>query len=308
MGEVMLWDVSSPESPSVFLPHGSPVTSAVYGPDGRTLLTATEDGEVRLWDLGRADKPFGPKLPGKGAVGTSIQTCFSMEQGGHQYFNPGIAFSLKRVSGPQEVHWPDEEAVKRLLPPGTLFQSVALSPDRTRVLTGHVDPKTPSDAKESSLQLWDAQARRRLGHPLQMNRRFNYAAFSPDSRFVVAAVRDGTARLVDARTGEPVGGPLEHGAEVLSVAFSPDSALLVTCGADNTARLWHTQTGRPARDSAMRARSSLRPSRPTGEWWPLPPWMAPSVSGMIAGTLQGSRIPCGEEIRRGGRIGRGFVT
>jgi WD40 repeat protein len=71
-----------------------------------------------------------------------------------------------------------------------------------------------------------------------------HAEFSPDSRLVVSASEDHTARVWDVAGGKPVGPPLRHPGEVLRAAFSPDSRRVVTAGRDGSARVWEAATGR----------------------------------------------------------------
>jgi WD40 repeat protein len=70
------------------------------------------------------------------------------------------------------------------------------------------------------------------------------AAFGPDSRQVVTASDDGTARVWNAATGKAVGEPLRHGGRVNSAAFSPDGRLVVTASYDRTAQVWEAATGK----------------------------------------------------------------
>jgi WD40 repeat protein len=46
--------------------HRSPVAVAIFSPDGKTALTATNDETAQLWDVATG-KPIGPPLP-SGAV------------------------------------------------------------------------------------------------------------------------------------------------------------------------------------------------------------------------------------------------
>ena len=241
-GEVAFWDVYSPANPATIMRVGRRVTTAAYGPDARMLLTAAEDGEIRIWDLGNGNVSFALKPPLKDAFYTSIQPTHAMFGGGNVRMNGEMKVSVKRVNGSGLIPWTDQERIASLLPPGTQFQYAAVSPDQNRVLTGHGPPGT---AEMKELQLWDVKTKQKLAHPLLTRSAINCAAFSSDSRLVVAGCGDGTVCLIDARTGKPVGSPLNHGGEVLYAVFSSDGELLATCGSDGTARLWRTRTGQP---------------------------------------------------------------
>jgi WD40 repeat protein/serine/threonine protein kinase len=155
--------------------------------------------------------------------------------------------------------------------------SVAFSPDGTRIVTGSWD---------HTAKVWDA----RTGTPqLELKGHTNVVhsvAFSPDGRRIVTGSYDQTAKVWDARTGTPQlelkghtsrvtsvafspdgthivtgsfttkvwdarSGRLQlelKGGGVDSVAFSPDSTRIVTGGSDGTAKLWDARTGTPQLD------------------------------------------------------------
>ena len=69
-------------------------------------------------------------------------------------------------------------------------------------------------------------------------------AFSPDSKILASASRDGAVRLWDVATHRQIGKPLTvHAGGVTSVAFSPDGTTLATGSEDGTVRLWDVATG-----------------------------------------------------------------
>ncbi|MEX0818110.1 MAG: WD40 repeat domain-containing protein, partial [Pirellulaceae bacterium] len=70
------------------------------------------------------------------------------------------------------------------------------------------------------------------------------AAMSPDMKFVVTGLDDGTAHVWDARSGKEVT-TLEEGHEYLTstAAFFPDGERLLTAGGDDTTRIWSVRRG-----------------------------------------------------------------
>lgn len=73
--------------------------------------------------------------------------------------------------------------------------------------------------------------------------RVNSIAFSPDSKLLLTANNDMTARLWEVGTGKEVMALRGHQKEVMSAAFSPDGKLVVTVSDDRTMRVWDTATG-----------------------------------------------------------------
>ena len=118
--------------------------------------------------------------------------------------------------------------------------NIAFSPDgKTLATSGSESLFRPV----STILLWDTS-----GKPLadfKTNQgKINSMAFSPtNSKLLVTAGEDGTARLWDT-SGKPLALLKGHPREVNSAMFSPDGKLIVTAGGDGTARLWDT-SGRP---------------------------------------------------------------
>jgi WD40 repeat protein len=74
--------------------------------------------------------------------------------------------------------------------------------------------------------------------------RVRFAAFSADSKRLVTASSDHTARVWAVPGAEPLTPPLRHRDAVNFAAFSPDGTRVVTCATDHTARVWDATAGR----------------------------------------------------------------
>jgi WD40 repeat protein/tRNA A-37 threonylcarbamoyl transferase component Bud32 len=220
---ISAWQRRLPELRAVFS-HASRVTSLAFRPDGKTLITGSEDNTARLWDAATG-QTLGHPLAHQGMVQA---VAFSPDG---KVVMTGSADNTARL-------WDAATGRPRGQPLAHqgAVSAVAFSPDGKIILTGSEDCRA---------RLWDAATGEPLGQPLRHQAPVVSVAFSPDSRAVITGSFDRTARLWDAATGRPIGQPLRHQGRVWSVAFGPDGKAAVTGGEDNTARLWDAATGRP---------------------------------------------------------------
>jgi hypothetical protein len=68
-----------------------------------------------------------------------------------------------------------------------------------------------------------------------------WCEFSPDSRLVLLAVSDNTARLIDVTNGNLMGTLRGHASEIRTASFSPSGNLIVTASMDGTVKIWSTE-------------------------------------------------------------------
>ncbi|KAF5335257.1 hypothetical protein D9758_017379 [Tetrapyrgos nigripes] len=204
----------------------SEVNSLACSPNGRNVVSGSDDQTVRIWDTENG-KQVGEPL--QGHTGSVFSVAYSPD-GKH----------VVSGSSDQTVRIWDTETGKQV---GEPFQghtdyvwSVAYSPDGKHVVSGSSD---------QTVRIWDTETGKQVGEPLQGHTRsVQSVAYSPDGKHVVSGSSDQTVRIWDTETGKQVGEPLQgHTRSVWSVAYSPDGKHVVSGSSDQKVRIWDTETG-----------------------------------------------------------------
>ena len=196
-----MWDVKTGELKHAFKGHDSAVSSIAFSPNGNTLVSASYDNTVRLWDAKTGE--YLRRL-------TGCNNWFLALLRG--------LFSLKNK-------YQRTPTVRT-----SQVTSVAFSPDGSTLAIG--DSKT--------VQLWDGETGKHLrtlaGHAGVVLS----TAFDPAGRLLASGSSDNTVRLWDAVTGKHLRVLTGHTDLVWSIAFSPDGRTLASTGDDEIIQLWDT--------------------------------------------------------------------
>ncbi len=222
------------------------ISALALSRDGRWLITASEDGTVRVWNM------QGKQPTLTGLLRTHTGTVY------HILFTPDPSRFITAGHDGQLLLWdldtsgPSRSPLRIGTAQGPI-RTAALSADGRWLLTAAGSPFQ----KEYPAYLWDLHAQppgsRSVllrGHELPIRS----VAFSADLRWAVTAGEDRTIRLYHLQAKYPAAEQrilTGHEKAVVRVAISPNSRWLVSASTDGTVRLWDLQAPEAANGSML---------------------------------------------------------
>jgi WD40 repeat protein len=290
LGQILVWDL--PPTPGAPAPaplrrldgHTNTVNRLVATPDGRWLISASNDHTVRYWDLqgtaagtepvvlnaqaiadasSPAGRRAGRKVPPPIKATVAVQKAARVLEG-HREWVLGLALSRDGsvlVSGDDKgeiIVWdrPAGKELRRWQVKGWAW-ALALSPDGTALAVSERRPLVFDSGRLAGLKLWDPRTGG-LKHDLGKlfdKQMLAAAAFSPDGKLLAVARGGeqegptGKVTLLDAVAGKKVRELTPgHLCGATDLAFSPDGKTLFSSGRDTIVRAWRVADGKPVKD------------------------------------------------------------
>lgn len=200
--------------------HSGNVDSAVFAPgDGSQILTASDDGAVKLWNVD------------SGVVRQNFRGHAAPVQ--HATFAPDGRRIVSASRDKTARIWDAETGETLLVLAGHTLPVLhaAFSHDGQYVATA---------SEDATVRIWDASTGNALrtltGHTASVV----CVTFAPDGARLLSGGADHTAKLWDARLGTEILTLKGHLQDVTSVAFSNDGQTALTASRDGSAILWPT--------------------------------------------------------------------
>lgn len=207
---------------ATFQAHDSIVLNMAYSPDGKTLVTASEDGTVKLWDT------------------ATNQVTATLT--GHEGPVRAVAFSPNGkylVTGSQDktaIVWDLSNNSKKYTLSGqsATITSVAFNPDGNSLATGSDD---------QTVYLWKMDNGQKFGATFNIKDNVTAIAYAPDGKTLAVGTQKGSLKLFDLGNANEKPAPLGkgHDGTIWSLAFSHNGKYLASGSLDKTTRLWNVE-------------------------------------------------------------------
>jgi WD40 repeat protein/serine/threonine protein kinase len=200
--------------------HKDGVRALGFSGDGSRVVTAGEDGMVRVWQT----QPFreqacfiGHNPPVTAAFRPDGRQIVSADSGGLKFWDPAANPFVTRL--PRGV---------------SIVTGIAFSPDGRRLAAA---------TNTGDVEIWELAERRLVVERRSLDRELHAVAWQPRGTVVAAAGADGKVRLCDGGDGKEIRTLAGHRGVVGALAFSPDGSLLASGGADHVIRVWDVRSG-----------------------------------------------------------------
>jgi WD40 repeat protein/predicted Ser/Thr protein kinase len=244
--------------------HPDEVSSVAASPDGRWIVSGSDDGAAIVWDAATgvsvqtlrghsADINSVAWFPDSRRVitGSDDHTAKIWEAATGKVLATinsgngrvksvtvsadGHLFATGNQDGTTSI-WKTDEVRQIIMLPGhdDRVLSLKFSKDNRFLLTGSTD---------NTARLWDVSAKRVLRTFTGHSDYVSGVAFFPDEKRVLTSALDNTAKIWDAATAQLLQTLSGHAYYVQSIAISPDGRYIATGSSDRTARIWDANTG-----------------------------------------------------------------
>jgi RNA polymerase sigma factor (sigma-70 family) len=263
---ITLWDLTSPtERRRKFAGDWRDLHALVFTPDGKTLITASNDngsrivgaeperGSIRLWDVGTGEErrrisverfdvrsiavsPDGRVM----AAGVSDRTIRIYDVTTGEERVPRLGRELALAANPQRAA--DGPMLGNRDP--LVMTSLAFSPNGSLVASGACGTGNTGSSLLADVYIWDVARAREVRHIPAHQGWVRSLSFSPDGRTLASTGGEPVIRLWDSATGQEIVAATGHRSAIRNLVVSQADSTIFTAGQDGTIRRWDGASGR----------------------------------------------------------------
>jgi len=203
--------------------HSDPVSTAIYSPDGKNILSASGDCTIKVWDAGTTE-------------------CLKTLKGHTEFIRSAIySPDKKRILSVSDdktiIEWDAEtgKLIKTFYGHTSEIYSISCSKGGKKFLSASYD---------NTIKEWDADT----GHCLKTytghTSFVSSAIYSLDEKKILSASWDNTIKEWDTNSGECLRTIEGHTKGVLRAVYSPDEKGILSASHDLTIKEWDSVTGK----------------------------------------------------------------
>jgi RNA polymerase sigma factor (sigma-70 family) len=237
-----------------------PVRALEFTPEGAYLVSAGDEGRVRVWDVAQAKERLTLHAPQEVPISALVLTDGGTVVTAGRQDGVMLRWDLREGATPATLSQDRNQPIRALrgsggnllwmrgdgvvarregstIPgrPGEV-DCVAMSPDGRQAAWGMHD---------GSVRLWDTAAKKERGHFPVHRHQVWCVTFAPDGRTLASADHFGAVAVWNAADGQQrmLGQDCKGGSHVLALAFSADAGVIASAGLNRQIQLWDTTTG-----------------------------------------------------------------
>ncbi|KAF8253141.1 WD40 repeat-like protein [Wilcoxina mikolae CBS 423.85] len=218
LGQLLVWEWQSESYVIKQQGHFDAMNALTYSPDGQRIVTAADDGRIKVWDAtsGFCIVTFTEHTAGVTACQFSVRNLL---------FTASLDGSVRAWDLIRYRNFKTFTAPSRLQ-----FSSLAVDSSGEIVCAGSLD--------SFDIHLWNVQTGQLLERLSGHDGPISSLSFAPDGSSLVSGSWDRTVRIWSIFTRTQTSEPLQQQSDVLSVIHRPDSKQLTVSTLDGQLTFW----------------------------------------------------------------------
>jgi WD40 repeat protein len=203
--------------------HGSKVNAVTVPPDGKCIVSGSDDNTIRIWDLetGAQLRVIKGHINGVNAITVTPDRTRIIS---------GSSDNTIRVWG-----WETESQLMAIEGHKSSVNAITVTPNGKCIVSG---------SKDSTIRIWDLENGAPIGKPLQGHEgSVNAITVTPDGKIIVSGSDDNTIRIWDLETGLQLRAIKGHKSSVNAITLTPDGKHIISGSSDKTIRIWDFGNG-----------------------------------------------------------------